>query len=127
MKETSTFGSRLRISRKEKNLTQKALADVIGAKHNSVSDWENDKNMPDPDMIVSLCEALNVSPGYLLSKENESDKDWNAVNSADVLYISKPSGDMKADEVRKFLHETIDSLSDSDLEFFKDFTLRMKK
>lgn len=45
----------------------------------------------------------------------------------DVLYISKPSGDMKADEVRKFLHETIDQMSDDDLIFFKDFTLRMKK
>lgn len=46
---------------------------------------------------------------------------------SEALYVSKPSGDMKADEIRKFLHETIDQLSDDDLIFFKDFTLRMKK
>ena len=51
----------------------------------------------------------------------------SAPSQVDVLYISKPSGDMKADEIRKFLHETIDQLCDEDLEFFKDFTLRMKK
>lgn len=45
----------------------------------------------------------------------------------DVLYVSKPSGNMKADEIRKFLHESIDQMSDQDLELFKDFTLRLKK
>ena len=46
---------------------------------------------------------------------------------SEALYVSKPTGDMKADEIRKFIHETIDRLSDDDLVFFKDFTLRMKK
>lgn len=43
----------------------------------------------------------------------------------DILYISKPSGDMQADEIRRFLHETIDSLSDEDLMFMKDFSMRL--
>ena len=46
-----TFGQRLRKARKERGFTQKQLADLIDAKHNSVSDWENDKNKPDPDTI----------------------------------------------------------------------------
>ena len=46
---------------------------------------------------------------------------------SEILYLSRPSGDIKADKVRKFLHETIDQLSDTDLEFFKDITLRLKK
>lgn len=46
---------------------------------------------------------------------------------SEILYLSRPSGDVKADEIRKYLHETIDQLSDSDLEFFKDITLRLKR
>ena len=120
--EQSTFGKRLRAARKTAKVTQKELAEIIGAKHNSVSDWENDKNMPDPDTIVRLCEALGVEPGYLLMN-NIQDK--NETSATDILYISKPSGDMKADEIRRFLHETIDSLSDEDLMFMKDFSMRL--
>lgn len=67
-----TFGQRLRQSRKVKKMTQKQLATAIGAKHNSVSDWENDKNKPDPDTIELLCGVLEITPNYLL---NSSDDD----------------------------------------------------
>lgn len=67
-----TFGEKLRQSRQIKKLTQKQLADLIGAKHNSVSDWENDKNKPDPDTIELLCGILEISPNYLLSTSVET-------------------------------------------------------
>ena len=65
-----TFGERLRCARKEKGLTQKELALKINAKHNSISNWENDQNMPDPDTIQNLCWALDVQPNYFFSVEN---------------------------------------------------------
>jgi len=67
-----TFGEKIKESRKAQKLTQKQLADAIGAKHNSVSDWENDKNKPDPDTIESLCGVLKITPNYLL-KTSEDD------------------------------------------------------
>lgn len=67
-----TFGEKLRDSRKALSLTQKQLADKIGAKHNSVSDWENDKNKPDPDTIELICGVLNISPDYLLGVNSDS-------------------------------------------------------
>lgn len=67
-----TFGQRLRQSRTVKKMTQKQLASAVGAKHNSVSDWENDKNKPDPDTIELLCGVLEITPNYLL---NSSDDD----------------------------------------------------
>ena len=60
------FGDRLKNARKLKGLTQKELADMINAKHNSVSNWENNHNKPDPDTIELLCGVLDVSPNYLL-------------------------------------------------------------
>ena len=75
MGDLDNFGTRLRAARKEMMLTQKALADKVGAKHNSVSDWENGKNMPDPDTIVSLCEVLGLDAGYLLRSEPQNASD----------------------------------------------------
>ena len=66
-----TFGKRLRASRNAKGFTQKQLADKIGAKHNSISDWENDKNKPDPDTIELLCGVLEITPNYLLNTNSE--------------------------------------------------------
>lgn len=65
-----TFGSRLRAARKAKQLTQKELAVKIKAAHNSISNWENDQNMPDPDTIQNLCWALDVEPNYFFSVES---------------------------------------------------------
>ena len=66
-----TFGEKIRESRIALKLTQKQLADKIGAKHNSVSDWENDKNKPDPNTIELLCGVLNISPNYLLNTNSD--------------------------------------------------------
>jgi transcriptional regulator with XRE-family HTH domain len=67
-----TFGEKIKEARKVQRLTQKQLADAIGAKHNSISDWENDKNKPDPDTIELLCGVLKITPNYLL-KTSEDD------------------------------------------------------
>lgn len=67
-----TFGQRLRAARKDKHLTQKALASIIDAAHNSISNWENDRNMPDPDTIQHLCWALDVQPNYFFSVDSSS-------------------------------------------------------
>ena len=66
-----TFGEKIRDSRITMKLTQKQLAEMIGAKHNSISDWENDKNKPDPNTIELLCGVLNISPNYLLGTNSD--------------------------------------------------------
>lgn len=67
-----TFGSKLRAARKAKQLTQKELAAKINAAHNSISNWENDQNMPDPDTIQNLCWALDVEPNYFFTVESQT-------------------------------------------------------
>ncbi len=67
-----TFGEKIKEARKQKNLTQKQLADLIGAAHNSISDWENNKNKPDPDTIELLCGVLKITPNYLLSSSEDN-------------------------------------------------------
>lgn len=66
-----TFGEKIKEARKAKKLTQKQLANKIGAAHNSISDWENNKNKPDPDTIELLCGVLDISPNYLLTTAHD--------------------------------------------------------
>ncbi|MCR5837172.1 MAG: helix-turn-helix domain-containing protein [Lachnospiraceae bacterium] len=60
-----TFGEKIKAARKYKGYTQKQLADMVGAKHNSISDWEKDKNKPDASCIEILCSTLDITPNYL--------------------------------------------------------------
>ena len=69
-----TFGEKLRTARKMKKMTQKELASKINAAHNSISNWENDQNHPDPDTIQHLCWALDVTPNYFFLPETEDQK-----------------------------------------------------
>lgn len=80
MENENTFGYRLRFARKAQGLTQKQLASLIDAAHNSISNWENNQNMPDPDTIVRICEVLGITAGYLLDTEDNRSLPTN-VNS----------------------------------------------
>lgn len=66
-----SFGEKIKSARKAKGLTQKQLATKINAAHNSISDWENDKNKPDPDTIELLCGILDITPNYLLAATSD--------------------------------------------------------
>ena len=62
-----TFGKRLKTARIEKKMTQKQLADLLSVKHNSISNWENDINKPDPSTIELICGVLEITPNFLLA------------------------------------------------------------
>lgn len=60
------MGRRIKLRRKELKLTQLKLAELIGVSNNHMSAIENAKTNPSMDNFIKLCEALNVTPDYLL-------------------------------------------------------------
>lgn len=66
-----TFGKRLKNARTAKHMTQKQLADMLSVKHNSISNWENDINKPDPNTIELICGILEITPNYLLARNSD--------------------------------------------------------
>ena len=70
-----TLGEKIRAARKAKGLTQKELAVMIKAAHNSISNWENDQNNPDPNTIQHLCWALDFTYAMHNHSGNLTDKD----------------------------------------------------
>ena len=52
--------------RREKGLSQKKLAELIGSNNSSVCDWECGRSEPSLFYLVKLCKTLEVSADYLL-------------------------------------------------------------
>lgn len=65
----SIFSERLKELRKRKNLTQKELAEQIGIKRNSYSDWENGKTEPSYENLVMLADLFDVSLDWLFGRD----------------------------------------------------------
>ncbi len=61
-----TIGETIKFYRKEKELTQGQLAELIGVSTQAVSKWETDAGMPDISQIVPLAKVLEVSTDKLL-------------------------------------------------------------
>lgn len=57
---------RLKELRKQKKLTQRELAEKIGVKQNSYSDWENGKSEPSLAKLTQLGHTLESTIDYLL-------------------------------------------------------------
>ena len=65
------IGNYLKESRIKKNLTQQELADKLGVTDRAISNWENNKRLPDYTLIYNLCNELDISINDLFL---ESDK-----------------------------------------------------
>ena len=63
------FGKRLREVRKSKKITQQELADRLGIKRNTYSDWENGKTEPSFENLIKLADLFEVSLDCLLGRE----------------------------------------------------------
>lgn len=72
--------------RKEKNLTQKELANRLNVTDRAISKWENGRGMPDISLLQQLIEILDISLNELLAGEKINKKsieiyDENLMNS----------------------------------------------
>lgn len=63
-----TFGKQLQTLRKEKGLSQDALANQLYVTRQSVSQWENDKTMPSVDLLLKISEIFGTTVDALLGK-----------------------------------------------------------
>ena len=63
------FSERLKTLRKEKKLTQKEIAEQIGIKQNSYSDWETGKNEPSLEKLIVLADFFEVSLDWMVGRD----------------------------------------------------------
>jgi len=63
------FGNRLRTARKDRGLTLEQLAVSCSTSETVLRNYEKARKSPNVEMLLRICEALKVSPDYLLQDE----------------------------------------------------------
>lgn len=92
----------LRSKRKELGLTQQDIADIWGIKSVNVSDWENEKGMPEATRLSALAKRLNLSISELMGERKiihsqeeismENNPDYPAVRRVKLALSAGISG-----------------------------------
>ena len=103
------FTDKLKELRKEKKLTQKEIAEQIGIKQNSYSDWETGKNEPNLENIVKLSRILDTSTDELLGRQvNFGDKILNKKNKYDLSVLKESDTQKLYDLKMTFAFDLLD-------------------
>lgn len=77
-------GKRIKMFREKRGFSQKDFASAIGQKNAAVSNWERGLTRPDVDVLVKICEVLNVSADELLEIPSGEDD----LSEAERLLVS---------------------------------------
>ncbi|MBE6563885.1 MAG: helix-turn-helix transcriptional regulator [Ruminococcaceae bacterium] len=64
--ETTTLGQRIYQYRKEKNLSQEQLADLLDVSRQSISKWETDASVPELEKLLRMSDIFAVSLDELI-------------------------------------------------------------
>jgi len=65
-----SIGEKIYNLRKNKNISQEALANILNVSRQTISKWETGESNPDFDKIVPLCDYFDISTDELLKGEN---------------------------------------------------------
>lgn len=75
--------------RKEKGLTQAALAGKLGITDRAVSKWETGKSLPDASIMLELCGILEIDVNELLTGEHITMNDYKDKAEENLLEMSR--------------------------------------
>lgn len=67
-----SFGTRIKLLRQNKNMTQEDLAKILKVSRSAIGRYENDERFPDKDILIKLADVFEVSLDYLLLRSNDS-------------------------------------------------------
>lgn len=81
------FPKQIKYLRQSRSLSQVQLADKLGVKKQSISNWENDNIRPSVEMLEKIADFFDVSTDYLLGRE-EKGKGLGGINTLDVTGLS---------------------------------------
>ncbi len=81
--------------RKNKNLTQLDLANILGVSDRSVSKWENGKCLPDISLFEPICNEFNISVSEFLAGERNKEKKSDNKEVINFIKQTKKKGTHK--------------------------------
>lgn len=112
---------------RDKNITQKQLADIIGINQNTIKTWEH--KLPNSETLVKIADYFNVTTDYLLGRN--SNKLLTRKNERDIQKSLKQIYDGLNDSLSlAYLNNGGVELSEEDVELLKSalqFTITQAK
>lgn len=66
------LGNKLKILRKNNNITQAELAEALKVSTGAVGLWELNKRNPDTEILLKIAKFFNVTVDYLLCDEEDN-------------------------------------------------------
>jgi len=98
------FANRCKNLRVSQGLNQVQLAEKLGVKKQSISNWENDNIMPSVEMLGKIADLFRVSTDYLLGRD---DKPTDGIRFMDITGLSQ----QQADHIRAIVEDFRESNS----------------
>lgn len=71
--DSEMLGRVISTARKQKNLSQKELGDLLNVSNKAVSKWENGEATPRPETLIKLCDILELNKTEILGFEQKYD------------------------------------------------------
>ena len=87
--------------RKEHNMTQEQLGEILGVTNKTISRWENGNYMPNIEMLQLLSQTFEVSMNELLAGEYISDENFRRQADQNLVDVVKESA-FSFEEQRQF-------------------------
>ena len=81
------IGKFIQETRKEKNLTQKELAERLDVSDKAVSKWETGNGLPEVSLMLPLCEILEISVNELLSGERLDERHYQEKAEENIVHL----------------------------------------
>lgn len=65
------FGKQIKQLRNDRNLTQEQMAEKLFVSRQAVSNWENNKNLPDLELVILMSTTFHISLDELILGGND--------------------------------------------------------
>lgn len=75
--------------RKEKEITQKQLAEKLGVSDKAVSRWECGKGFPDVSLLLPICKIFEINANELLAGERLDEKEYHKKAEEHIVELVK--------------------------------------
>lgn len=89
--------------RKQKGLTQKELAEMVGISDKTISKWECGNSMPDISYLEPLCNSLGISVNELLSGQCLTGESYSEKAEENIMALMKENESNRKESVGKIV------------------------
>ena len=109
------IGQFIKSIRKEKNLTQREVAEKLGISEKTVSKWETGNGLPEVSLMLPLCELLEISVNELLSGDRLDEKQYYEKAEQNIMSLMEEKAQAKTKLILAFIIVIVNCLAGATL------------